>query len=79
MGTPVLLYGYTDKVSKRTEVTTMKVMLNGYEVSFEACVNMMDDEIREFLHAEGIETEQEFIDRYVEEHAKKYNGEEFTI
>lgn len=57
----------------------MKVMLNGYEVSFEACVNMMDDEIREFLHEEGIETEQEFIDRYVEEHAKKYNGEKFTI
>lgn len=79
MGTPVLLYGYTDEVSKRTEVATMKVMLNGYEVSFEACVNMMDDEIREFLHEEGIETEQEFIDRYVEEHAKKYNGEEFTI
>lgn len=79
MGTPVLIYGYTDEVSKRAEVTTMKVMLNGYEVSFEACVNMMDDEIREFLHEEGIETEQEFIDRYVEEHAKKYNGEEFTI
>lgn len=57
----------------------MKVMLNGCEVSFEACVNMMDDEIREALHAEGIDTEQEFLDRYVEEHAKKYNGEEFAI
>ena len=57
----------------------MKVMLNGYEVDFDACVNLMDDEIREALHAEGIETEQEFLDRYVMEHAKKYNGEEFTI
>lgn len=57
----------------------MKVILNGYEVDFDACVNLMDDEIRETLHAEGIETEQEFLDRYIEEHAKKYNGEEFTI
>ena len=57
----------------------MKVILNGCEVDFAACVNLMDDEIREALHAEGIETEQEFLDRYIEEHAKKYNGEEFTI
>lgn len=57
----------------------MKVNLNGCEVDFDACVNLMDDEIREALHAEGIETEQEFLDRYVEEHAKKYSGEAFTI
>ena len=57
----------------------MKVVLNGYMVDFEACVNLMDDEIREELHAEGIETEQEFLDRYVAAHAEKYNGEEFRI
>lgn len=57
----------------------MKVMLNGYMVEFDACVNVMDDEIREELAAEGIETEQEFIDRYVEMHANKYDGEQFQI
>ena len=57
----------------------MKVILNGCEVDFDACVNLMDDEIREALHAEGIETEQKFLDRYIAEHAKKYSGEEFTI
>ena len=57
----------------------MKVMLNGYTVDFEACVNLMDDEIREELAAEGIESEQEFMDRYVDRHAEKYNGEVFQI
>ena len=57
----------------------MYVILNDCEVLFAACVNLMDDEIREALHAEGIESEQEFIDRYVIEHAKKYGGEVFTI
>lgn len=58
----------------------MKVILNGCEVDFNACVNLMDDEIREALHMEIAPcTEQEFLDRYIEEHAKKYNGEEFTI
>lgn len=57
----------------------MKVMLNGYMVDFDACVNMMDDDIRESLHAEGIEDEQEFVDRYVQAHAEAYDGELFTI
>lgn len=57
----------------------MKVMLNGSMVDFEACVNLMDDEIREELHAEGIDNEQEFIDRYVEMHADKFDGEVFAI
>lgn len=56
-----------------------KVVLNGSEVDFEACVNLMDDEIREMLHAEMAPCEaQEFLDRYCEEHEKKY-GEEFEI
>ena len=58
----------------------MKVMLNAHEVDFDACVNMMDDEIREELHMDmmGECTKQEFINRYCEAHAKKY-GEEFCI
>ena len=58
----------------------MKVMLNGYEVSFDACVMMMDDDIREELHAELAPcTEQEFLDAYVEQHAEKFDGELFQI
>ena len=58
----------------------MKVMLNGHEVDFDACVNMMDDETREELHMEMVSecTEQEFLDRYCAAHVKKY-GEEFCI
>lgn len=56
----------------------MKVMLNNNKVEFDVCVNLMDDEIREEIAFEGVETEQEFIDKYVERHAEKY-GEEFTI
>lgn len=58
----------------------MKVMLNGHEVDFDACVNMMDDEIREKLHMDmvGECTEQEFLNRYCEAHAEKY-GEEFCM
>ena len=58
----------------------MKVMLNAHEVDFDACVNMMDDEIREKLHMDmvGECTEQEFLNRYCETHAAKY-GEEFCM
>lgn len=57
-----------------------KVILNGQEVDFDACANLMDDEIREELHREyvGEVTEQEFLDLYCEAHYKKY-GEEFDI
>lgn len=58
----------------------MKVMLNGHEQDFDACVNLMDDDIREALHAEmaGECSEQEFLDAYCAEHLKKY-GEEFCV
>lgn len=57
----------------------MKVMLNGSEIDFEAAVNMMDDEIREELHAELAPCgNQEFLDAYVERHAQKY-GEDFQV
>ena len=57
----------------------MKVMLNSSEIDFEAAVNLMDDEIREELHAELAPCgNQEFLDAYVERHAQKY-GEDFQV
>lgn len=57
----------------------MKVMLNGSEIDFEAAVNLMDDEIREELHAELAPCgNQEFLDACVERHAQKY-GEDFQV
>lgn len=55
------------------------VILNNEEVNFDACVNLMDDEIREAIHAELAPcTEQEFLDAYVDRHYDKY-GEQFQI
>lgn len=57
----------------------MKVMLNGSEIDFAVAVNLMDDEIREELHAELSPCDdQEFLDAYVERHAEKY-GEDFQV
>lgn len=45
---------------------------NGVTVDFEAAVNMMDDELREFVHAYHCEdTPQEFFDVYVTVHYEK--------
>lgn len=58
----------------------MKVMLNNTEVYFDACVALMDDDIREELARELAPcTEQEFLDAYIERHAAKFGGEDFTI
>lgn len=55
------------------------VILNNEEVNFDACINLMDDEIREAIHAELAPcTEQEFLDAYVDRHYDKY-GEQFKI
>lgn len=55
------------------------VILNNEEVNFDACVNLMDDEIREAIHAELAPcTEQEFLGAYVDRHYDKY-GEQFKI
>lgn len=57
----------------------MLVFLRGYSVDFNACVQLMDDEIREKLNREiGGCTEQEFLNEYCEEHEEKY-GKEFEI
>ena len=55
------------------------VMLNGEMVDFDAAVNLMDDEIREAVHADLAPcADQEFIDEYVKRHEAKY-GETFEI
>jgi len=54
------------------------VKLNGKPVNFEVAVNLMDDEIREQLHNDGITDKQEFLDRYCEKHLAKY-GKTFEI
>ena len=46
---------------------------NGNKIDFEAAVMLMDDEIREQIHAKGIEDEQEFYNAYCEKHYEKYN------
>lgn len=51
---------------------------DGREIEFEAVVPYMDREIAEGLHAEGVEDEQEFFERYAEAHAAKFDGEEFA-
>lgn len=57
----------------------MYVTYNNTQVDFEAAVNLMDDEIREALHAELAPcTEQEFFDAYCKAHDEKY-GEKFAV
>jgi hypothetical protein len=57
----------------------MNVTLQNQEVDFDAAVALMDDEIRERLHAEMAPcSEQDFIDAYVKAHREKYE-EEFTV
>ena len=59
------------------EIAAGKVMLNGEEVNWDDCVELMDDDIRETIHAEGI-TNQEFLGLYCKAHREKY-GEKFEI
>ena len=55
------------------------VNVNGTEVSMDAAVMLMDDEISEAIHFD-IEpcTEQEFVDEYCRRHFEKY-GEDFVV
>lgn len=56
-----------------------KVKLNGREVHFSSAVALMDDDLREDLHSQMAPCgDQEFLDAYVEAHAKKF-GEEFQV
>lgn len=57
----------------------MKIELNGRAADFESCVALMDDDIREEIHADLAPcTEQEFINEYCKRHFAKY-GIEFEI
>ena len=56
-----------------------KIILNGKEFDADAVINLMDDDLREEIHATFAgETEQEFIDAYAAAHAVKF-GEEFVV
>ena len=55
------------------------VNVNGTEVSMDAAVMLMDDEIREAIHSDIAPcTEQEFVDEYCKRHFEKY-GEDFNV
>lgn len=57
-----------------------KVTLNGNDIDFDAAVMLMDDGLREKLHADMAPcTEQQFLDAYAQAHAEKFGGEEFTV
>lgn len=52
---------------------------NGTAIDFETAVSMMDDDIRESVHAELAPcTEQEFLAAYEKAHAAMY-GEEWEL
>lgn len=68
----------TDALLPQLDEVADTVMVGNTETTLEIAAALMDDEIRETVHAEGITDPQEFIDRYCEMHREKY-GEEFTV
>lgn len=57
----------------------MKIELNNRAADFDACVALMDNDLREEVHADLAPcTEQEFINEYCKRHFAKY-GAEFEI
>ena len=55
------------------------VNVNGNEVSMDAAVMLMDDEIREAVNFDIAPcTEQEFVDEYCKRQLEKY-GEDFIV
>ena len=61
------------------DIFTSKVLLNNVLIDMDVVINLMDDEIREYLHNLGIyDDDQSFLDAYVEAHKSKFN-ENFTI
>ena len=50
----------------------------GIEVDFDLAVNLMDDELREEIHAELAPcTDQKFFDAYAARHAEKYGEDDW--
>ena len=42
------------------------------EVSFDACVDLMEDDLREKVVAMGLQTDQQFLDAYCELHLEAF-------
>lgn len=60
----------------------MTTVVNGWgtELDFEAVANLMDDDLRERVHAELAPcTDQEFFDRYAELWAEAHPDEEWEF
>ncbi len=49
----------------------------GQMIDFEAAANLMDDDIREDLHSQGIDDPTEFLRAYAERHEEAF-GEPFA-
>lgn len=55
------------------------INMSGTEINFDAAVSLMDDEIREEIHADLAPcTEQEFFAAYEKAHAEKF-GEQWEL
>lgn len=54
------------------------VFADGKAWDFDAAVNLMDNDIREDLHARGIEDKSTFLWEYIKAHREKFD-EDFTI
>lgn len=50
----------------------------GTEIDWETAVSLMDDELRELVHREGADSNDEFFARYAAAHLDKY-GEEWEL
>ena len=70
---------YDAAVAKYAAEALNRVNVNGNEVSMDAAVMLMDDEIREAVNFDIAPcTEQEFVDEYCKRHLEKY-GEDFVV
>lgn len=66
-------------IEKEEKAMTIVINKNGTEINYETAVELMDDEIREKIAAEGkAETEQKFFTEYEKRHEEKY-GEEWEL
>jgi hypothetical protein len=56
-----------------------KVLLDNVSIDMDVPINLMDDEIRDYLHnSQNYDDEQSFLDAYLQAHKSKFN-ENFTI
>jgi hypothetical protein len=58
--------------------TSVIVLINDNKFDFDTVANLMDDELRQGLNADGITDKQQLIDEYCKRHLAKY-GEEFKV